>query len=78
MAIPTTMKLTPSATITVADGVSQDSSGEFWQRVTGNVFVVYENVPTALALEIQTQPDVDTAIKLQLASYPKRVASATS
>lgn len=75
MAIPTSMTPTPSATVTVAEGIATDTSSEFWQRVTGNVFVVYENVPYALGRAILQSGDPDTAIKLQLAAYPQRIAS---
>lgn len=75
MSIPSTMKATPAATITVAEGVSTDASSEFWQRVTGNVFIVYESVPFALAQNILQSNDPDTAIKSQLSGYSKRVAA---
>lgn len=75
MSLPTTMTPTPYATITVADGVATDSSGEFWQRVAGNKFLVYENVPNDLAQNILQNNIPDTAIALMLAAYPKRVSS---
>ena len=75
MSIPSTMKLTPQATVTVAEGEATDASSEFWQRVAGNVFIVYEGVPYGLAQNILQSGDPDTAISTQLASYPKRVAS---
>jgi hypothetical protein len=81
MTIPTKMILTPTATTTVAEGESTDASSEFWQRVnsptvTAGVFVVYENVPYAVAQQVLQSPDPDTAIKTQIACcYPSRVAS---
>lgn len=75
MSIPATMVLTPQATITVSEGIATDTSSEFWQRVAGNVFVVYENVPYAVGRNILQSTDPDTAIKTQLSAYPKRVAS---
>jgi ABC-type sulfate transport system substrate-binding protein len=75
MSIPATMVKTPAATITVAEGISTDASSEFWQRVAGNVFIVYENVPYALGQNILQSKDPDTAIKSQLSAYPKRVAA---
>jgi len=73
MALPAIMTPTPQSTITVSDGYAADASSEFWQRVTGNVFFVYEGVPASLAANILASPDVDTAIKLQLAGYPRRI-----
>lgn len=75
MAIPSTVTLTPNATITIAEGIATDTSSEFWQLVTGSVFVVYENVPYALAQNIIASGDPDTAIASQLAAYPKRIAA---
>lgn len=75
MAIPSVMIKTPQATITVAEGIATDVSSEFWQRVAGNVFVVYEGVPYALGQNILTSADPDTAIKTQLVGYPKRIAA---
>ena len=75
MSIPTTMKLTPSATVTIAEGIATDASSEFWQRVAGSVFIVYEKVPYSLAQNIIQSSDPDTAIARQLAGYPKRVAA---
>ena len=75
MAVPSTMKNTPFAAVTVAEGETTDAASEFWQRVAANVFIVYEGVPFALAQEILQSATPDTAIALQLSSYPKRVAS---
>lgn len=75
MSVPGTMKLTPSATITVAEGETTDAASEFWQRVAGNVFIVYGQVPYALAQNILASTDPDTVIKTQLSGYPKRVAA---
>jgi hypothetical protein len=75
MSIPSTMVPTPAATINVAEGISTDASSEFWQRVAGNVFIVYENVPYELGRNIRESSDPDTAIKTQLAGYSKRVAA---
>lgn len=72
MAKPDKVKLTPQASVTVGHGVATDSSSEFWHLVTGNKFIVYSNVPYALAQNILSHPDPDTAIKTQLAGYPKR------
>jgi hypothetical protein len=69
------MKLTPSATVTIAEGIATDASSEFWQRVAGSVFIVYENVPNSLAQNIIQSSDPDTAIAQQLAGYSKRVAA---
>lgn len=74
MSIPTFMKPTPQATVTVAEGGSTDASSEFWQRVAGSTFIVYENVPYHTAQNILQSNDPDTAIKNLLSSYPKRVA----
>lgn len=74
MTVPSTMVPTPSAPVTVAMGETTDTASEFWQRVTGNVFVVYEGVPYALAQNILQNAVPDTAIALQLAAYPKRIA----
>ena len=75
MAVPTTMKPTPSATVTIAEGETTDAASEFWQRVTGSVFIVYGGVPYSLAQNIIQSSDPDTAIARQLAGYPKRVAA---
>ncbi len=75
MAAPTNMRMTPQATTTVADGFSTDASSEFWQRVAGNVFKVYTNVPNALCQNLYNSRDPDTAIANQLVGYPYRVAS---
>ena len=69
------MKPTPSATVTIAEGETTDAASEFWQRVTGSVFVVYVGVPYSLAQNIIQSSDPDTAIARQLAGYPKRVAA---
>lgn len=74
MAIPSKMVSTPQASVTVAEGIAIDESSEFWQCVAGNVFVVYTGVPYALGQNILQSPDPDTAIKTQLAAYPKRIA----
>lgn len=74
MAAPNNMTPTPSATVTVAEGYSTDAASELWQRVAGNVFVVYTGIPLALMQNIRQSSDPDTAIKTQLAGYPKRVA----
>lgn len=75
MAIPSAMIPTPQATITVAEGMATDESSEFWQRVAGNVFIVYEGVPLELGRSILQSSDPDTAIRTQLSAYPKRVAA---
>lgn len=75
MSLPAVMVPTPQATVTVAEGIATDASSEFWQRVAGNVFVVYENVPYDLGQNILQSNDPDTAIRTQLAAYPKRVAA---
>jgi hypothetical protein len=73
MAAPTRQELSPYAkyTLATARGV-----GEFWQLVGADTFIVYEGVPHELAVNIQQAPNgqLDTAIALQLAAYPKRVS----
>ncbi len=73
MSVPV-MQATPWATVTVAEGETTGAESEFWQRVAGNVFVVYEGVPYSLAQNVLQSRDPDTAIAAQLAGYPKRVA----
>lgn len=75
MGTPNKMKPAPQSAVTVQAGIATDASSEFWQRVAGNVHVVYENVPHALAREILESNDPDTAIKLLLANYPRRVSA---
>lgn len=74
MTVPTKMVPTPWATNTVSEGVGTDTASEFWQRVSGNVFIVYENVPYALGQHILQSRDPDTAIAAHLVGYQKRVA----
>ena len=71
-ATTTVMVPTPSASVTVAEG-RDTASLDFYQRVTGNVAIVYSGVPAALALNIMQNSDPDTAIRVQLSSYPKRI-----
>jgi hypothetical protein len=75
MAVPTRMKLTPQATITIAEGHTTDTASEFWQRISTTLFKVYENVPNDLCRNIQQDNDPDTAIRVQLAGYPWRVST---
>ena len=75
MSIPSKMYSTSQASVTVAEGEATDASSEFWQRVAGNVFVVFTGVPYALAQNIIQSADPDTAIKTLLVGYPKRVAA---
>lgn len=75
MSIPNFMYATPEATVTVAQGADTTASSEWWQRVAGNKFIVYEQVPNALMQELLQSGQPDTAIALQLAAYPKRVSS---
>jgi hypothetical protein len=73
MAVPSVMVPTPQATVTVAMGENTGAGSEFYQRVAGNVFVVYSGVPYALAQGILQTRQPDTDIALQLAAYPKRI-----
>jgi len=73
MSLPATMTLTPQATTTVAEGESTDASSEFWQRITGNACIVFENVPYSLAQNILQSTDPDTVIAQQLGAHTKRV-----
>lgn len=75
MALPDKMILTPQATVTVAEGEAADASSEFWQRVAGNSFIVYEGVPYDLGRNVVQSADPDTTIKVQLSAYPKRIVS---
>lgn len=76
MAIPTTVKLTPYATITEGAGAATDASSEFWQLVGADRFIVYEGVPYSLMQQLlQHDARIDGQIALQLAGYPKRVSS---
>ena len=75
MAAPNNMTPTPSAPITVAQGYSTDAASEFWVRVAGSVFIVYEGVPLSLMQNIRQNSIPDTTIALQLAAYPRRVAA---
>lgn len=77
MTLPASAKLTPNATYTLSEGYSATASTEFWQQLKAgsNLFVVYEGVPNDLAQNIMQSADPDTAIKLQLAAYPRRIAT---
>lgn len=75
MAVPSKMIPTPLAAVTVSEGVTTDAASELWQRVAGNVFVVYGGVPNSLAQNILQSGDPDTAIAIRLVGYPKRIAS---
>lgn len=75
MAVPSNMTQEPQARITVADGYTTDPASEFWQRVAGNVFIVYGGVPQDVCQNIIQSNDPDTEIRLRLASYPRRVAA---
>src|SRR5689334_3360773 len=72
------MQPTPQAAVTVAEGIATDASSEFWQRVTQNAFIVYENVPNSLGRNILQSRDPDTSISAQLSRYPKRIVSLAS
>jgi hypothetical protein len=74
MAVPN-MTPTPQATVTVSEGYNTTAASEFWQRVAGGVYIVYGGVPQALMQNVLQSADPDTAIRLQLAGYPRRVAS---
>lgn len=75
MALPTKMRLTPSATTTAAHGASTDAASEHWQRLPGGLHVVYMGVPYALSQNILNSSDPDTEIKIQLAGYPRRISA---
>jgi hypothetical protein len=75
MAIPGNMEITPEAVLTVAVGYTTDPASEFWQRIPGNLFIVYSNVPQEVSQNILQSSDPDTAIRLQLAGYSWRVSS---
>ncbi len=75
MAAPNNMRMTPQATITVADGFSTDVASEFWQRISTTLFKVYTNVPNDLCQNLYNSRDPDTDIARQLVGYPYRVST---
>lgn len=73
MAVPTSLKLTPQAAVTIGEGETTTAGSEFFQMVNTSTFIVYEGVPYALAQQIMQSNDPDTQIRTRLAGYPKRV-----
>ena len=72
MAAPMNQTLTPYGKVTEALAIG---TGEFWQLVGNDVFIVYENVPYDVMANLTQSRQIDSDIALLLAAYLNRIAA---